>query len=283
MEPTRWKRNPGGNRDISRAIRSLPGVASPPSFRNDIIIRGGAPNENRFYIDGIEIPTINHFSTQGSSGGPVGMINVDLVDDVEFYSGAFPAARGNALSSVMEFGFVEGRKDKATVNAVVGSSDLGITYNGPTGPKSSLVISARRSYLQYLFQALELPFLPTYNDLQFKWTTKLSDNDRLTILGIGAIDQFKLNTALDDPSSEDFERNSYLLDVLQVNQQWNYTIGAKWDHFTDKGTHSFIVSRNMLNNDAFKHVDNDPNLPKTLDYTSQEMENKFRYENSPLS
>ena len=73
------KRNPGGGRDISRAIRTLPGVAAIPSFRNDIVIRGGAPNENRFYIDGIEIPNINHFATQGASGGPVGMINVDLV------------------------------------------------------------------------------------------------------------------------------------------------------------------------------------------------------------
>ena len=87
------KRNPGGGRDISRALRSLPGVAAIPSFRNDIVIRGGAPNENRFYLDGIEIPNINHFATQGASGGPVGMINVDLVEGVDFYSGAFPAAR----------------------------------------------------------------------------------------------------------------------------------------------------------------------------------------------
>ena len=73
------ERNPGGNRDISRVIQSLPGVASPPSFRNDIIIRGGAPNENRFYLDGVEVPNINHFATQGSSGGPVGLINVNFI------------------------------------------------------------------------------------------------------------------------------------------------------------------------------------------------------------
>jgi hypothetical protein len=68
------KRNPGGNRDISKVIQSLPGVASSASFRNDIIIRGGAPNENRFYLDGIEIPNINHFATQGAGGGPVGLL-----------------------------------------------------------------------------------------------------------------------------------------------------------------------------------------------------------------
>ena len=79
------KRNPGANRDISVVIQSLPGVASTPSFRNDILIRGGAPNENRFYLDGIEIPNINHFATQGSSGGPVGLINVDFIQQVEFH------------------------------------------------------------------------------------------------------------------------------------------------------------------------------------------------------
>ena len=69
---TEIARNPGGNRDISRVIQSLPGVTALPTFRNDLIIRGGAPNENRFYLDDIEVPNINHFATQGASGGPVG-------------------------------------------------------------------------------------------------------------------------------------------------------------------------------------------------------------------
>ena len=90
-------RNPGGNRDISKVIQTLPGVATTVSFRNDIIVRGGSPNENRFYLDDIEVPNINHFATQGSSGGPVGMINVNFIREVNFYAGAFPANRGNAL------------------------------------------------------------------------------------------------------------------------------------------------------------------------------------------
>ncbi|MFW6222895.1 MAG: carboxypeptidase-like regulatory domain-containing protein, partial [Bacteroidota bacterium] len=71
------EKNPGGNRDISKVIQSYPGVASTPSFRNDVIVRGGGASENRFYLDGIEIPNLNHFATQGASGGPVGIINVD--------------------------------------------------------------------------------------------------------------------------------------------------------------------------------------------------------------
>lgn len=273
------KRNPGGGRDISKAIRSLPGVAAIPSFRNDVVIRGGAPNENRFYIDGIEIPNINHFATQGASGGPVGMINVDLVEQVEFYSGAFPSTRGNALSSVMEFGFKTARTDEWTSNAVVGTSDLGLTFEGPTGPKSSLIFSARRSYLQFLFELIGLPFLPIYNDFQFKWVHQPSPNERLTVLGIGAYDDFQLNLSVaDDTSAEDYIDQVAILDALQVNQQWNYTVGVKYDKFTEDGRWSWIASRNMLSNRAFKHVSNDVDLPLTLDYLSQEMENKLRLE-----
>ena len=84
--------------------KNYPGVAfSPIGYRNDLIVRGGGPSENRFYLDGVEIPNINHFSTQGASGGPVGLIDADLIRNVKFYSGAFPANRGNALSFSARF------------------------------------------------------------------------------------------------------------------------------------------------------------------------------------
>ncbi|MGB1385113.1 MAG: TonB-dependent receptor plug domain-containing protein, partial [Flavobacteriales bacterium] len=273
------KRNPGGGRDISRALRTLPGVAAIPSFRNDIVIRGGAPNENRFYLDGIEIPNINHFATQGASGGPVGMINVDLVEGVDFYAGAFPAARGNALSSVMEFRFKDPRTDQWTANAVVGTSDLGVTLEGPTGENSSLIVSARRSYLQLLFEVIGLPFLPIYNDYQYKWTWRPDDRNAVTVLGLGALDDFELNLGLaSDTSAQDYLNQVAILDVLPVSEQWNYMQGVKWDRYMDDGKWTFVLSRNMLNNTSYKHVDNDVNLPRTLDYVSQEIENKFRAE-----
>jgi hypothetical protein len=273
------KRNPGGNRDISRAIRSLPGVAAIPSFRNDIIIRGGASSENRFYIDGIEIPNINHFATQGASGGPVGMINVDLIEKVQFYSGAFPAMRGNSLSSVFEFDFKEARKDKAAVNMVLGTSDVGITLDTPTGKKSGLTMSMRRSYLQGLFGVLGLPFLPTYNDLNAKWTWKMNKNNKLTFLAIGAFDQFELNLkAAQDTASDSYLENRYILDYLGIFEQWSYTTGVKWDHKVDNGYWSVIGSRNQLQNDNYKYFNNDKSLGKKFDYSSRETENKFRVE-----
>jgi outer membrane receptor for ferrienterochelin and colicin len=276
-------RNPGSNRDISKVIQILPGVASSVSFRNDIIVRGGAPNENRFYLDGIEIPNINHFATQGSSGGPVGMINVNFIQEVDFYAGAFPANRGNSLSSVMEFKQIEGNDEKLRGSLMVGSSDIGLTLDGPMGEKSTFIFSARRSYLQLLFKALNLPFLPTYNDFQYKQTIKVDDKNRVTIIGLGAIDDFELNKDVNDglDDEEDIKRNNYILGNLPVNKQWNYTVGANWKHFASNSFQNFVVSRNHLSNSAIKYQGNiEQQDLLLLDYNSEEIENKLRIENT---
>jgi hypothetical protein len=283
ISATEIYRNPGGNRDISKVIQSLPGVASTVSFRNDIIIRGGAPNENRFYLDGIEIPNINHFATQGSSGGPVGMINVNFVREVDLYSGAFPANRGNALSSVMEFKQIDGNPDRIASSLTVGSSDFGITLDGPINDKTTFVLSARRSYLQLLFSAIGLPFLPTYNDFQFKTKTKLNDKNQITIIGLGAIDDFVLNTGINDDETdpEIIERNDYILGYIPVTTQWNYAVGMNWTHFKEKSFQNFILSRNHLNNRSVKYKDNlEINENLLQDYISEEIETKFRFENT---
>jgi len=113
------KSNPGGNFDISKAIQTLPGVGGGQqggSFRNDIIIRGGAPNENVFYLDGMEIPVINHFQTQGSSGGPQGMLNVSFIEDVKVSTSAFDSRYDNAMSSVFQFRQKNGNPNKIQGN-----------------------------------------------------------------------------------------------------------------------------------------------------------------------
>jgi hypothetical protein len=272
------ERNPGGNRDISKVIQSYPGVASTPAFRNDVIVRGGGPNENRFYIDNVEIPYLNHFSTQGSSGGPVGIINVDFVQSVDFLSGAFPASKGNALSSILNFTFIDGNKDKMKYRTTIGASDLGLTLDGPTGKKSSLLLSVRRSYLQFLFRALKLPFLPTYTDFQLKYKVQLSPKNELTILGLGAWDQFRLNLKANDT---EFQR--YILDYIPVQEQYSYVFGLVLKHYRPNGFDTWVLSRNYLNNTQYKFLDNvksDSN--RLLDYISGEGEIKARYERTLL-
>ncbi len=268
------EKNPGGNRDISRVIQSFPGVASTPAFRNDVIVRGGGPNENRFYLDDIEIPYLNHFSTQGASGGPVGIINVDFVQELNFYSGAFPASRGNALSSVLSFRQIDGNNEKMKYRATVGASDLGVTVDGPTGENSSIILSVRRSYLQFLFSAIGLPFLPTYNDFQFKHKTRIGNKGELTVLGIGALDDFELNR-----EANETEYQRYILDYIPVQKQYSYTFGVKYKHFRSNGYDTWVLSRSYLNNKQYKYAGNEEiESLKLLDYISGEGENKLRYE-----
>lgn len=267
------EKNPGGNRDISRVIQSLPGVASTPAFRNDVIVRGGGASENRFYLDGVEIPNLNHFATQGASGGPVGIINVDFLREVDFYSSAFPANRGNALSSVLDMKQIDGNKENLKFKGSVGASDLALTLDGPLSDNTTFILSARRSYLQFLFSVLGLPFLPTYNDFQFKTRTRINDKSELTVIGLGALDQFDLNMDANETPDQ-----RYILNYLAVNEQWNYTFGVVYKRFKEKGFDTYVLSRNYLNNVAYKHEDNDESKPRTLDYSSSEGENKFRYE-----
>ncbi len=276
------EKNPGGNRDILKVIQSFPGVASNPGFRNDIIIRGGATSENKFYVDGIEVPVINHFQTQGASGGPVGLINTDLIRNVDFYSSAFPANRGNALSSVIEFTQKVGNQEKFEGRGSLGTSDAGITLQGPLSKNTSVIVSARQSYLKPLFRLLKLVFLPTYNDFQLNLKSKLSDKDELAIFGLGAIDDFEINTGVNEGETDEetFKRNEFFLNVIPVQTQWNYTVGASYKHYEGKSTQTYVLSRNEWKNDIIKFVDN-TNRPEDLlsDYQSKEIENKFRFEN----
>ncbi|KAF0129786.1 MAG: TonB-dependent receptor plug [Bacteroidetes bacterium] len=268
--------SPGSNRDISRVIQSLPGVGSGVSFRNDIIIRGGGPTEATFFLDGVQIPNINHFATQGSSGGAVGILNADFISSVDYYSGAFPANRGNALSGIFEFTQKEGNKEKVKFRGSLGASEISLTADGPAGEKSSFIVSVRRSYLQFLFDVIGLPFLPTFNDYQLKWKTRFDKNNELTIVSIGSLDQFKLNTGIENPT----EDQEYILSFLPVNEQWSYAIGAVYRHFKPHSFQTLVLSRNMLNNISYKYPENNEDMPRILDYSSQEIENKLRFENN---
>ena len=270
--------SPGANRDISKVIQSFPGVQSTPAYRNDIIIRGGGPTETRFYLDGVEVPFINHFATQGASGGPVGIINADFIREVNYFSGAFPANRGNALSGVLEFNQVDGNDEKMKFRGTIGASEVAATIDGPLGENTNYTVSLRRSYLKFLFSLIELPFLPTFNDLQFKVRSRIDKKNEVTFIGLGAIDLFDLNLDIENPD----DQQKYILSQIPVNEQWSYSIGAVYKHFRYKSYQTFVVSRSHLNNSAYKYFENDDNSEsnKIFDYSSEEIENKLRFENT---
>ena len=271
------EKSPGANRDISRIVQSYPGVAfSPAGYRNDLIVRGGSPSENRFYLDGVEIPNINHFSTQGASGGPVGIINADLVREVNFYTGAFPADKGNSLSSVLDFKLRDGDMERNSLKATLGASEVSLASNGHLGKKTSYLVSVRQSYLQFLFDMLGLPFLPTFTDAQFKLKTRFNTTNELTVLGLGGIDNMKLNTKLDGEKAE------YILSYLPKIQQETFTLGAVYRHYAGAHVQSVVISHSYLNNRNTKYLNNDESSAKNLSLKlrSVEQETKFRIENA---
>lgn len=272
------ERNPGANRDISRVISSLPGVGGVVAggYRNDLLVRGGGPSENRFFFDGIEIPTINHFSTQGASGGPVGIIDADFIREVDFYAGSFPVNRRGALSSVLDLKLKDGDPLKNNYKFTVGASEAGISSNGHLSKRTNYLVSARTSYLQFLFKAIGLPFLPTFSDAQFKIETRFDNRHELTFLGIAGIDNMTLN---DDTGGK--ESNEYILAYLPVIQQEVFTLGTVYRYFYGANTLNLFLSHSYLNNRNTKYRDNDESSPEnlTLRYRSVEQETKFRLEN----
>lgn len=270
------EKSPGGNRDISRIVRAYPGVSfSPIGYRNDLIVRGGSPSENRFYMDGIEIPNINHFATQGASGGPVSIVNADLIREISFYTGAFPANRSGAMSSVLDFRLKDGNPDKQTFKATLGASEVSFSGNGYLSDKTTYLFSLRQSYLQLLFKALGLPFLPNFIDGQFKLKTKLSAHNELTILGLVGIDKMKLNT---DEKGEDAE---YILSYLPTIHQETFTVGTSYRHYAGKHVQTLTLSHNYLNNRNVKYLNNDESYEDnlTLRLRSVEQKTTLRFEN----
>ena len=267
--------NPGGNFDISRVVQALPGVAGAggASFRNDIIIRGGAPNENVYYLDGIEIPVINHFQTQGSSGGPAGMLNVSFIEDVKLSSSAFDARFDNTLASVFQFKQREGNPDRVSGNVRLSSSELATTLEGPIGKKTNYLVSARRSYLQLLFQAIDLPIRPNYWDFQYKVTHKINAKTTLTAIGVGAIDEFSFGI----PRVSAPEK-TFVLNATPSINQWNYTTGFSLKRLVKNGFVNVALSRNMFDNqlDRFENKDIGNENARILKIRSQEIENKLR-------
>lgn len=268
---------PGANRDISKVVQNYPGVAfSPIGYRNDLIVRGGGPSENRFYLDGVEIPNINHFSTQGASGGPVGLIDADLIRSVKFYSGAFPADKGNALSSVLDFSLRDGDMERNSLKATLGASEVSLSSNGHIGNKTSYLVSVRQSYLQALFKILGLPFLPAYTDASFKIKTRFDSHNELTLLGLGGIDRMKLNLGIEGEDAE------YMLSYLPEINQETYTVGGVYRHYSQRHVQSIVLSQSYLNNRNVKYRDNDESSEEnlTLRLGSIEQETKLRMENT---
>ena len=274
---------PGGNNDITKVIQSMPGISpSIGGFRNDIIIRGGAPNESVYYLDGIEIPNINHFSTQGSAGGPVGMLNVSFIREVTLSSSAFGAEYDNPLSGVLSFDQREGNPNRFGGNFRLGASEAALTLEGPLfrkekeqAAKTTLLFSVRRSYLQFLFELIGLPIRPDYWDYQWKINHEIDAYNTLVFLGLGTIDDFSVKA----PDNFD-EQQQATIEQVPIIQQKTITMGLSWKRKYKNGKGSMVtaISTNRLQNIFSRFQDNTNKTGVIFENDSHEQETKFRFQ-----
>ena len=269
---------PGADNDVTKVVQSMPGLSpSVGGFRNDIIIRGGAPNETVYYLDEIEIPNINHFSTQGSAGGPQGMINISFIDEVTLSTSSFGVEYDNPLSGVLQFKQKNGNPKDINGNFRFGASDSAITIEGPFSKNddnsTTFIFSARKSYLQFLFKLIGLPIRPDYWDFQWKVYHKIDDYNSINFIGLGAIDDFSVEA----PEDFDFTQQTFL-EQVPIIQQNSSTIGLSWIRkFKEKkGQFILALSSNKLKNIFSRYSDNESLEGLYFRNDSHEWETKIR-------
>jgi len=272
---------PGSNNDVVQVAQTLPGVSpSIGGFRNDLIIRGGAPNETVYYLDGMEVPNINHFGTQGSAGGPVGLVNVSFISDVTLSTSAFGAQYDNPLSGVLQFKQRSGNKRNFAGNFRVSASEAALTVEGPLfkkeneTSKTTFLASVRRSYLQFLFEVIGLPIRPNYWDYQYKLNHVIDKYNTISFIGIGSIDDF----SVESPDDFDEEQQANLDQSPFIIQRTN-AIGITWQNrFKDgSGFMQTTISNNYLKNEFTRYSDSENETGVIFKNDALESETKLRH------
>lgn len=244
------RRAPGVQEDVVRAVALLPGVGVTQPGRNDLVVRGGAPFENLFLVDGIEVPNINHFGTQGSTGGPLSLINVDAVEQATFSAGGFAAKYGDRTASVTSITLREGNRRQFGGEFTLSATGGFAVAEGPLGERGSFYISARRSYLDLLFKAAGFGFVPAYSDLQVKAVQDLGTRDKLSFLFIGADGTV---TFFNDEADQRYDNSR----VAAPSQQ-QYFSGLTWRHLVPRGILDVTLGRTWT---AFETIQNDSLSP----------------------
>lgn len=216
------RRAAGAAGDVTRMIGALPSVARTNDTMNHLVVRGGSPAENAFYIDNIEVPNINHYPHQGASSGPIGLLNVEFIRDVAFSAGGFAPVYGDRLSSVMDIAFREGDREKAGLQLELSMMGAGLVAEGPLpAGRGSWMISARRSYVDLLIKLMGSGVPVSWSDLQGKVVCDLSPRDKLTFLAVAGFDDS--GTERED-ALKDAENTFGELDTTES------TAGVNWFH-----------------------------------------------------
>lgn len=179
----------GGINDPARMVTVFPGVAGDATGNNTIMVRGNSPKGVLWRLEGLEIPSPNHFSDEGSTGGPINVLNSDMLDDSEFYTGAFPAEYGNALSAVYDMRLRNGNDREREYTLKVGVLGTDLTAEGPVPGLAggSYLANYRYSTLSLLDQAgiVDYGGVPNYTDAAFKLRLPAGKVGSFSVFGLG--------------------------------------------------------------------------------------------------
>lgn len=195
MEDT--KRYPAAAFDPARMAQNFAGVSSNGDGSNEIVVRGNSPKGVLWRLEGIEIPSPNHFGSLGNSGGAISMLSSSTLGSSDFYTGAFPAEFGNASAGVFDLNFRNGNKDKREYSFMAGLMGIEAAAEGPfkKGGQSSYLINYRYSTLALLGGFLDIGgVLPQYQDLSLKLNFPTKKAGTFSLFGLGG-----LNKAVKDP------------------------------------------------------------------------------------
>jgi len=200
--------------DPARMAQNYAGVSGASDTRNDIIVRGNSPSSVLWRLEGIDIPSPNHWSTLGTTGGPISMLNANNLSNSDFLSGAFPAEYGNATGAVFDLGLRNGNSEQYEFLGQIGFNgfEFGVEGPMPIGKNASFVANARYSTLG-VFKILGIDFgtgsaVPEYMDGTFKVNVPTENAGRFSFWGIGGIS---------DITFSDEEENAYTVGSSQVN------------------------------------------------------------------
>ncbi len=264
------RRAPGGFEDIGRVVQTLPGVSFVNDGRNDLIVRGGSPAENLFLLDNSPIPNINHFGSQGATGGPTSLVNLDLVREINFITGGFSARYGDKLSSVLEIKLREGNRERFAADINLSATGLGAVFEGPIGgnKKGSFILSARRSYLDFIFNAAGFGFIPEYTDFQLKANYDISKSNAITFNFIGNLDKVRFNNDTEE-KKQDNE------DILKNNQS-GYSNSIELRTLTS--SKSYLLTTLSRSFTKFDFSGRDANFVETFKNNSEEGETQLKSE-----
>ena len=269
------QRMPGAVLDLSKVIQSFPGILPKPSFGYAISLRGGSPAENGYRFDGIDIPTIYHFSIQGASGGAVSLINLDHVQSAVLQTGAFASNFGNVLSGTLSLEGRNGRSDRLGMRISLGQTDYGATLEGPLGKKTRFTASARNSFSQYYFRLFKIPVLPAYQDAQVRVEHQIDRKRDLTLIAIGGWDRYSLYPA--DSNASD--ALLYNVGYIPEGDQRTLVGGIRFRSFDDRGQWTVVASQDQIANRAAKFAGNSSlEEDRQLRYDAGETNTRLRAE-----